>query len=42
MSGCVTVEPMYWLTAAAVRTGVWLNVDKHVACLWIWTVTNAI
>ena len=30
MSGCVTVDPMYWLTAAAVRTGVWLNVDKHV------------
>ena len=33
---------LYWLTAAAALLGVVLNIRKHVACFWIWSVTNAI
>ena len=32
---------VYWLTAAASLLGVWLNIHRHVACFWIWSVTNA-
>ena len=31
-----------WLTVLASLTGVWLNIRKHVACFWIWGVTNAV
>ena len=41
MSGALTMETIYWITALAALIGVWLNVQKHVACFWIWTVTNA-
>ena len=32
---------IYWLTAAAALLGVLLNIRKHVASFWIWSVTNA-
>ena len=31
-----------WLTVLASLTGVWLNIRKHVACFWIWSITNAV
>ena len=33
---------LLWLTSVAALVGVVLNIRKHVACFWIWTVTNAI
>ena len=33
---------LYWLTSIASLFGVWLNIQKHVACFWIWAFTNAI
>ena len=36
------MEIIYWITALAALLGVWLNVQKHVACFWIWAVTNAV
>ena len=33
---------IYWLTALAALLGVWLNIRRHVACFYIWTVTNAV
>lgn len=33
---------MYWLVSLAALLGVWLNVRKHVACFYIWAVTNAV
>ena len=32
---------LYWLIAVAALVGVWLNIRKHVACFWIWALTNA-
>ena len=32
---------LYWLTSLASLFGVWLNIRNHVACFWIWPVTNA-
>ena len=31
---------LHWMTAAASLAGVILNIRGHVACFWIWTVTN--
>ena len=31
-----------WLTALAALVGVVLNIHKHVACFWVWSVTNAV
>ena len=31
----------YWLISLAALVGVWLNIRKHVASFWIWSVTNA-
>jgi nicotinamide mononucleotide transporter len=36
------VSILYWLTAVASLIGVWLNIHHHVACFWIWAVTNAV
>ena len=33
---------VYTLTAIAALVGVVLNVHKHVACFYIWAVTNAV
>ena len=33
---------IYWLTSIAALVGVWLNIRRHVACFWIWSVTNAV
>ena len=33
---------LYWLTALAALIGVWLNIRRHVACFYLWAVTNAI
>ena len=33
---------LYWLTSLAALVGVWLNIRKHVACFWIWAMTNAV
>lgn len=33
---------LYWLTSIAALIGVWLNIKKHVACFWIWSLTNAV
>ena len=30
-----------WVTAAASLVAVWINIHRHVACFWIWAVTNA-
>jgi len=32
---------IYWLTAVASLLGVWLNIQRRVACFWIWSITNA-
>ena len=32
---------LYWPIVLAALVGVWLNIRKHVACFWIWAVTNA-
>ena len=32
---------LYWLIALAALLGVWLNIHRHVASFWIWSVTNA-
>ena len=32
---------LYRITASGSLLGVWLNIHKHVACFWIWAVTNA-
>jgi len=31
----------YWLISLAALVGVLLNIRKHVASFWIWSVTNA-
>lgn len=31
-----------WAVASASLVGVWLNIQRHVACFWIWAVTNAV
>ncbi len=31
-----------WVAAVASLVGVWLNIRKHIACFWIWSVTNAV
>ena len=31
-----------WLTAIAALVGVVLNIQRHVACFWVWSVTNAV
>ncbi len=31
-----------WITAAASLVAVWINIQRHVACFWIWAVTNAV
>jgi hypothetical protein len=36
------VSEIYWLVSLAALTGVWLNVRKHVACFYVWSVTNAV
>ena len=33
---------LYWLTAAAALVGVALNIHRHVACFYIWFVTNSV
>ena len=33
---------LYWLTSLAALIGIWLNIRGHVACFWIWAVTNLI
>ena len=33
---------LLWLTAIAALVGVVLNIRKHVACFWIWSMTNAV
>ena len=33
---------LYWITSLAALAGVVLNIRKHVASFWIWSVTNAI
>jgi nicotinamide riboside transporter PnuC len=33
---------LYWVTSLAALVGVWLNIRQHVACFWIWLVTNSI
>ena len=38
----MTEQIIYWLTACAALLGVWLNIQKHVACFWIWMITNAV
>jgi len=35
------MDPPYWLVTAASLVAVVLNIRRHVACFWIWTVTNA-
>ena len=32
---------IYWLTALLSLIAVWLNIQKHVACFFLWAVTNA-
>lgn len=32
---------IYWLISAAALAGVILNIRKHVACFYVWAVTNA-
>jgi nicotinamide riboside transporter PnuC len=36
------VTALYWLTAAASLTGVWLNIRHHRACFAIWFCTNTV
>ncbi len=31
-----------WITAVASLVAVWINIQRHVACFWIWVVTNAV
>jgi nicotinamide mononucleotide transporter len=33
---------LYWLTAFASLTAVWLNIRRRAECFAIWTVTNAV
>jgi nicotinamide riboside transporter PnuC len=33
---------LLWITAAASLVAVWINIQRHVACFWIWAVTNAV
>ena len=32
---------IYWLVSIAALVGVVLNIRKHVACFYVWAVTNA-
>ncbi len=32
---------LLWITAAASLLAVWINIQRHVACFWIWAITNA-
>jgi nicotinamide mononucleotide transporter len=36
------MDALYWLVSLAALAGVWLNVRKHVACFYIWSITNAV
>jgi nicotinamide mononucleotide transporter len=36
------MDALYWLVSLAALAGVWLNVRKHVACFYVWSVTNAV
>ena len=36
------MDAVYWLTSVAALVGVVLNIRKHVASFWIWSVTNAV
>ena len=36
------MSTLLWLVALASLLGVWLNIQKHVACFWIWSATNAV
>ena len=33
---------LYWLTSLAALVGVVLNIHRHVACFYVWAVTNAV
>jgi len=33
---------LLWIAAVASLLAVWLNIHRHVACFFIWTVTNAV
>ena len=33
---------IYWLVSLAALLGVWLNLRRHVACFYIWSVTNSV
>ena len=35
------MQLIHWITAALAITGVVLNIKKHVACFYVWAVTNA-
>ena len=35
------MQVVFWLTAALAIAGVVLNIRKHVACFYVWSVTNA-
>jgi nicotinamide riboside transporter PnuC len=36
------VTALYWATSVASLVGVLVNIRGHVACFWIWAVTNAV
>ncbi len=38
----MTMETVYWVTAAASLVAVWLNIKQRAICFMIWAVTNAI
>ena len=31
-----------WITAVASLVAVWINIQRHVACFFIWAATNAV
>ncbi len=33
---------LLWITVAASLLGVWLNIQRHVACFWIWAASNVV
>ena len=37
----MTMELVYWVTAAASLVAVWLNIKQRAVCFAIWAVTNA-
>ena len=38
----MTEETIYWATSLIALIGVALNIHKHVACFYLWCVTNAV